>query len=66
MRNHYKGFFNKSATKVSLNKAKMVWYINKLLYSLKSTFNAIMNETRVLLHGQQGHACESPDAEPVF
>ena len=41
----YKGFFNESATKVFLNKTKMVLAINEILYSCKSTFDAIMNET---------------------
>ena len=62
----YKGFFNKSATKVFLNKTKTVLNINKILYSCKRTFDAIMNETRLLLHGHHGHAGISPDAEPSF
>ena len=56
--------FIKSATKVFLNKTTTVLYINKILYSCKSTFDAIMNELRFLLHGHLGHACRSPDAEP--
>ena len=63
---HSKGFFNKSATKVFLNKTKTVLDVNKSLYSCKSTFEAIMDETRLLLHGQHGQACRSPDAEPNY
>ena len=43
-----KGIFNKSATKVFLNKTKTVLDVNKILYSCKSTFDAIMSETRFL------------------
>ena len=60
----YKGFFNKSTTKVFLKKIKTVLDINKIFLSRKSTFNAIMNETRFLLHGH--HAYRSVDAEPNF
>ena len=54
-----KGFFNKSATKVFLNKTITVSDIDKILYSCKSTFDAI--ETGFLLHGHHGHSCRSPD-----
>ena len=57
-------FFNKSATNFFFNKTKTVWDINKILYSCKSTFDSIMNETQFLVHGHHGHAaCRSPDAE---
>ena len=61
-----KGFFNKSATKVFLNKTKTVLDINEMLCFCKITFDAIMNENRFLLHGHHGHAYRSPDAEPNF
>ena len=40
-----KGVFNKSVAKAFLNKTKTVSDINKILYSCRSTFDAIMNET---------------------
>ena len=59
--------FNKRATKVFLNKIKTVVNINKIHYACKSTFDAIMNVTRFILHGQHGHDCRTePDAEPNF
>ena len=62
--NLFKGFFNKCAIKVFLNKRKTVLDINKILYCCKSAFDAIMNKTRFRLHVHHGHACRSPDAEP--
>ena len=43
---------------------KTVLDINKILYSCESTFDAIMNKTRLLLHGHHGYACRSADAKP--
>ena len=63
---NYKGFFNKSATKFFLNKTKTVLHNLQIHYSCKSTFDAIMNETRFLLHGHQWRACRSSDVEPHF
>ena len=62
----YKGFFNKSATKVFLNKTKTVLDNNKILYACKSTFDAIMNKTRFLLQGHHGRAYRRTNAEPNF
>ena len=55
-----KGFSIRAPQKF-LNKTKTVLDINKILYSCRSTVDAIMNATRCLLHGHHGH-----DAEPNF
>ena len=62
----YKGFFNKSATKGFLNKTKTVLDINKTGYFCKSTFDGILNETWLLLHGQHGHASKVQRLNPIF
>ena len=54
-----KGFFNKSATNFFLNKTKTALGINKILYSSKSTLDAIMNETRFLLMATTGTLADS-------
>ena len=59
-----KELFNNSATKFFLKKSKTVLDFNKM-YACKTTFDAIMNETRFLLHSHHAHAC-SPDAETNF
>ena len=59
-----KNIINLDESNVFLNKTKTVFDINKILYSCKGIFDAIMNETRIILHGHHGHACRSRDAEP--
>ena len=61
-----KGFSIRALQRFFLNKTKTVLDINKVLYCCKSTFDAIVNETRFLLHGHHGHASDSPDAEANF
>ena len=44
----------------------MVLAINKIVYYCKSTFDAILNETQFLLHGNQGTFAEVQTLNPIF
>ena len=59
-----KGVFNKSAQHIFLNKTKTVLDVNKVLYSYKSTFDAITNETRFL--ATKGMFAEVQTLNPIF